>query len=330
MKNSLSQFSEFVSELNARVQSEDAEGLARWAVRDLSDKVGFDAAWYGWADLNAECVEVHANATLNLPDEYFETWLETAEDDILAQAYLENPDQVATYARHAGAQSEGTIHMADTFGWQRAAVAAHKRPGRVTSFYLSSYRVGQSTSDWTKHEKDFLQCAVDQVSTAMKLATSEPGKDVRPGSVSIFVNETGIGILGISNLREQFGDLWPDWDGDYLPSRLRKLIHEPGQHILPDRNLVVLCEDAPGMQGMGLRKLTIRRFEPIDQLSLREREVAQLLASGAQYKEAARILGIAPATVRNQTQAIYAKLGINNRANLASIFNNTSSAPQDS
>ncbi|MCZ4291697.1 helix-turn-helix transcriptional regulator, partial [Hoeflea alexandrii] len=34
----------------------------------------------------------------------------------------------------------------------------------------------------------------------------------------------------------------------------------------------------------------------------------------------ARMLGIAPSTVRNQTQSIYDKLGVNSRAGLASMF----------
>ena len=44
--------------MNDRTGSEDAEGLVRWAVQDLSETIGFDAAWYGWANLRADGVEV--------------------------------------------------------------------------------------------------------------------------------------------------------------------------------------------------------------------------------------------------------------------------------
>jgi DNA-binding CsgD family transcriptional regulator len=71
---------------------------------------------------------------------------------------------------------------------------------------------------------------------------------------------------------------------------------------------------------MGLRKLTLRRLTPFDLLTHREREVARTLAAGKSHKEAARILGVAPATIRNQTQAVYAKLGIDNRASLVSLL----------
>ena len=56
-------------------------------------------------------------------------------------------------------------------------------------------------------------------------------------------------------------------------------------------------------------------------LTQREREVALVLSAGKSHKEAARLLGVAPATIRNQTQSIYSKLEVDNRSNLAAIVN---------
>jgi len=320
MKTSLNLFSSFVSEIHARVRSEDAEGLARWAVGELSETLGFDAAWYGWAQINTEGVEIHANASLNLPDTYFDTWQTMADQDLLAAQILENPDATASYSRTGLKQNDGMVFLSDTFGFCEMATAMHTRPGRVASFYLSSYRAGRTARAFSPDEQDFLQCAVDQLSSAMKLSASEPGREDTPGAVSIFVNENGIGILGLDNLRDQLGAFWPGWNGDELPGRLRSLIGQPGEHFLTDRKLVVRCEDVPGLQGMGLRKLTLRRLTAFDLLTHREREVAHTLAAGKSHKEAARILGVAPATIRNQTQAVYAKLGIDNRASLAALL----------
>lgn len=320
MESCLNLFSDFVSEMHDRVRTEDAEGLARWAVVELSDKLGFDAAWYGWADICATGVEIHANASLNLPDKYYETWQEMAEEDLLAAQILEKPQAVATYSRNGARQSDGMLYLSDKFGFNKLATAMHSRPGRVASFYLSGYRVGRHARDWSETEQQFLQCAVDQLSGAMKLSASETGRPGGRGAVSIFVNENGIGILGLGNLRQKLGEIWPGWDGDQLPVQLRGLIHEPGEHLLADRNLVVRCEVAPGVQGMGLRKLTLRRLTPLDLLTHREGEVARTLAAGKSHKEAARLLGVAPSTIRNQTQAIYAKLGVDNRASLAALL----------
>jgi DNA-binding CsgD family transcriptional regulator len=59
-----------------------------------------------------------------------------------------------------------------------------------------------------------------------------------------------------------------------------------------------------------------RPIQPADGLSAKESAVAKLVAQGLSHKEVARNLGRAPATVRNQIQQIYAKLGVNNIAEL--------------
>ena len=50
-----------------------------------------------------------------------------------------------------------------------------------------------------------------------KLSVKEIGENKYTNAVSIFVNENGIGILGLQNLRDKLGKFWPDWDGNHLP-----------------------------------------------------------------------------------------------------------------
>lgn len=317
----IANFSRFITEMNHRTLAEDAEGLARWAVDDLSRTLGFDAAWYGWATLRPEGVEVYANATLNLPDDYYDSWKSMSHQDLLAAQMMENPGQTALYERGQKRQTDGMVTLADRYGLTRISTAMNGHYGSYASFYLSCYRVGQHARHWSDEERDFMQCAVDQVSAAMKLSASEPGRTVSPGQVSILASENGFGLLGIQALREQFGAVWPRWTGDHLPEQLVRLIGCPGTHILPDRDLVVTVEATPRFQGMGLRRLILRRLTKLDLLTNRELEVARRLGSGLSAKEVALSLGIAPATVRNQTQSIYQKLEVDNRAALAALVN---------
>jgi DNA-binding CsgD family transcriptional regulator len=62
-----------------------------------------------------------------------------------------------------------------------------------------------------------------------------------------------------------------------------------------------------------------RRDNP-QQLTLAEQRVARLAAGGLSYKEAARELGISPATVRNQLHSIYGKLNISGKAALGHVL----------
>lgn len=312
----IASFSRFITEMNQQARHMRAEELARWAIDELSVAVGFDAAWYGWARLHPGGVNVFANATLKLPDDFFATWQRMADQDLLAKSKIENPRHVAIYSRRQRRQTDGMADLSDRYGLTRMTTAMETRDGGLPNFYLSSYRGGDGARAWSPEECEFLQCAVTQLSAAMKLATSEPGRPAAPGSVTILASKDGIGFLCLDGLREKFGDAWPRWTGDNLPEQLACLIGRPGMHILADRDLVVTVETTPGFQDMDLRRLTLRRLNRFDLLTRREREVARELADGKSAKEVARHLGLAPATVRNQTQSIYQKLQVDNRAAL--------------
>ena len=122
--------------MRERVRSGDAEVLARWAVSELSETLGFDAAWYGWAQISQDGVEVHASASLHLPDTYFETWQTMSKQDLLAAQILENPEAPAAYSRTGSNQNDGMVFLADTFGFSEIATAMHTRPGRICKWDL--------------------------------------------------------------------------------------------------------------------------------------------------------------------------------------------------
>lgn len=62
-------------------------------------------------------------------------------------------------------------------------------------------------------------------------------------------------------------------------------------------------------------------FQPeLSCLTPREKQVAELFASGLSHKRVAATLDISPSTVRNQLARIYEKLGISSKASLAALF----------
>lgn len=114
----------------------------------------------------------------------------------------------------------------------------------------------------------------------------------------------------IASLRTE----WPDWHGPWLPHEIWESLSScknKGGHVACKR--IVLSLEGSGT----LRLLSVRPKFAIDELSAREREVAQLFASGLKYKEIAAHLDLAPSTVRCQLNAVYTKLGINDKGALA-------------
>lgn len=319
----LGEFSRFVAELDARAASGPPDAAACWAAERLAGIVGFDCAWFGWADVAAAGVEIHASATMHLPDDYFAFWRTISDQDLLAARIWSGPRTVATYDRGEREQTEGMVALADRYGLRRFGTAMTRRPGRASSFFLSGYRGDPRAPAFDASEQEFLQCAVDQITIGLRRAARS---GLEPDAVALYVSEAGVGLVGYEAARARLEEFWPGWCGDRLPPALAALLAGPeGEHILVDRGLVVSAAPAPG--AAGLRRLAIRRLRPADRLTKRERSVAAGLAAGETHKETAGRLGLSPHTVRNQIRSIYAKLGVGSRAGLVRALDGAGTAP---
>ena len=320
MYSRVSALSEFLLRLQDNARHLDVAPLVAEAVSDLADILGFDSAWYGWAQIDPQETVIHANMSLNLPSNYYAAWQSMADQDVLVEQFLEDPTGVPTYDRAGNIQTDGMEHLADTFGLKKMATAMCIRPGRAASFYLSAYRCGQNAPAWDQEDREFLQCAVNNISqSARSTALKELGRGSSL-SASAYVSRQGSVVVGLAEMHERFGHLWSRRDHDRLPRLLMDYIGASGEHLLPEENLVVKCEPGQGPHGMNWRKLSIRPMNKLDVLTPREREVAQALAQGKTHKMVAIDLGTSPSTVRNQTQAIYGKLEIGNRADLVKLI----------
>ncbi len=71
------------------------------------------------------------------------------------------------------------------------------------------------------------------------------------------------------------------------------------------------------MVGRGMTVFARQKEGPATPLSAREREVLELVGSGATNREIAARLYLSPHTVKDHTSALYRKLGVRNRAEAA-------------
>lgn len=108
---------------------------------------------------------------------------------------------------------------------------------------------------------------------------------------------------------------WPQWTGLRLPASVLDRIVASGGHCYAGRAIEMRVE-----QGGGMLFVRARAPSPCASLSARERRVAALYGDGRSHKAIARELQLSPATVRNHLQHIYAKLGINGKAQLAALM----------
>ena len=316
----VSELSEFFLKLQDRATHRDASSLVADAVSELADILGFDSAWYGWAQLDPRETIIHTSNTMNLPHTYFATWTGMADQDLLVEQFLDDPSMVPTYDRYGNAQTDGMEFLSDTYGLKKMATAMCMRPDRTTSFYLSAYRGGETAKSWDPSEREFLQCAVNNISVAAHNAAKLELKASPGAATSAYISRLGNVVVGLADMRDRFGHLWSRSDQDRLPRLLMDFVHAPGEHVLPGEDLIITCEPAPNPDGMDWHCLSLRPLAKIDLLTPREREVAQALTTGKTHKLVARQLGVSPSTIRNQTQSIYKKMGVDSRAGLARLM----------
>jgi len=107
---------------------------------------------------------------------------------------------------------------------------------------------------------------------------------------------------------------WPDWSGSRVPQPLAEVAaRHPGQPAV-FLGQQVKAQFAPVHD---LHLLALRPRTHLDALSARERDVARRYAGGATYRDIAQSLELAPTTVRAHLRSVFAKLGANNKTQVA-------------
>lgn len=322
MSMSIQQFSHFVSELNEQMQTLNASELADWAVSDLADKLNFDSAWFGWADLSDACPKIEASGTLHLPDTFYQYWQQMATDDVLVKQVLEDGVSVASYDRQGKLQTDGMADLSDHFDLAKILTVTPEAKDISRLFFLSAYRAKSNSGQWISADEEYLQCAVDQLGKALRTSQIKQGRRADGVQLDVVVSASGMVLLGLDAFTRNLGYLFEHWQGPYLPQPLLHCALYPGQHILMEQQLIVTSRPAQPKDNLPLVNLFIRTMTLVDRLSKRELQVSEALVQGLSHKEVAKNLGISPATVRNQIQAIYQKLDIDNRACLSQLLTN--------
>lgn len=109
---------------------------------------------------------------------------------------------------------------------------------------------------------------------------------------------------------------WKQWTPPLLPRAMVEALRRSAQQVFVGKAIRVQAQERSGLLHLAIDL----RHEDSGVLTAAEHRTALLAAQGLQYKEIARELGIAPATVRNQLHAAYRKLGVANKTALAAAL----------
>lgn len=295
-------FSRFIGALHEARRDLNGPDLLNWAACQLSGIVGFDAAWCGWADMMPAEVDIIGTTVLNLPADYVPFWQDIRTDDLLAsdvKAMIATGRQWAIYDRGGNRHTEGMVALADRYGLRKLAVVTRPVDPLRPQLFLSAYRCGALAQALNARELTFLACALDHLQAVL-----DEGSEGDDGALRLLVDARGRPVAGSGAAL----GLWSGWRADQAA--------EPFGRFLDGRGFRAVASPTSLAGGHVLTELRLVPQRLADRLSARERDIAALIAEGHTHKEIARSLGLAPATVRNQTARIFEKTGVSSRAAL--------------
>ena len=282
------------------------------ALQRLAKALPFDSAWWGVAQPDNI---IHSSFPFRLPADYgdfYQRWV--SDTDTLACAGYASGGTTVCFSAAQFAASPGLKLLMDRFGLRQALCTVALIPHLNLWIFLSLYR-HSSTPAFSEAERQFKSVVMPHITATWNnnwITQFEHFSE--RGVVSRLAHGIAdqLGVLHKAEARflELLQEEWPDWAGPTLPEALRS--RAPREHV----GQRVVLRAAPTR---GLVLFEARRRCVLDALSPRETAIAAAFARGQSYKEVARQVHAAPATVRHHLRTIYSKLGISDKLALAEL-----------
>ncbi|MTV36879.1 helix-turn-helix transcriptional regulator [Duganella radicis] len=294
-------------------------GYAPYAMSLFQPVLGYDSARMTTVDLRGGGMLVRDALLFREPDNMMLDWSSIAASDLVMQDALANLNHAVTFhaaSRYAGAGHAIMRDYAQRYQHRNGTVQIMHDAGTGYHVGVSLYRAADSAR-YSEAERLAAQRLIPHLAEAIQLSSAmrrqQPGEEAQ-GRLAIASFDGSLHYCGPAF--EALLQLeWPEWRLPHLPRVLvdglaRGAVRRyHGRHAQFNATVV----------GQRLFVRGRRHFR-LEQLAPREREVARLFGGGHSYKEIARRLDVAPATVRNTVQRVYQKLAVGSKAQLANLM----------
>lgn len=305
-------------QLYQAARSPSVQQFQEQAIQALHHWLPFDACLWGMGTLVDGHTHTHGAYVWNMPPDAVDLLNLTESHNVVAQRCAAAPGVAHVFNAQDLQATPQTALLAHYQGVRQVLCMATIDSLSSLVGYVSLARAGDEPP-FGPPEQRWLTLLMPHLNTMLNLSRVAQIEQIRSqrGTVHTRLAVTDVkGILHVMEpgfdqlLREQ----WPAWRGPWLPAAL--LAHPAG--VLPRHEGAHLLVEVTGVAEQLL--VTLTRRGPADRLSRQERACAEAYAQGASYKEVARQLGLAPATVRHHLREAYAKLGVKDKAALAQML----------
>jgi DNA-binding CsgD family transcriptional regulator len=289
-------------------------------LKHLDRVIGFDRAWWGIMSLEQTGFELHSSYRYELPNEFEEHWQAIKDDDTLAFDAHSKPRTTIHFNEKDLSSTPGLADLNTGHNIRHALCTSVFLPDQKSFLFISLFRSGVGAPAFGPEDVKLKQSLTPHLYGCWRtnlLSEIERTRIMNKtnDSATAFVDLKGMIIYADAAFGELLAREWPGWHGRRLPQKLLDMMASPRTTGVKRPLDLYVNQYKVG----GLSRLDIRRPSPLDKLTNREREIAKGFSKALSYKEIAIETNLSPATVRHYLRVIYAKLEINDKAQLVSI-----------
>lgn len=320
----LESYNQSLLRLFSHTNETDPDTWLRNAVEELRQLVPFDSAWWGQVRpaSDEQMAKNCMHGSIGLRPDFSTDWNQLSEHDDFAQRSMQHlgkaifsnnekysddyPILDANPAVNAFCHKHGICHcLAITLNFPNSGlqffISIYRRAGRKRFYAADGFLLEQFSPHLLNGWIQILQ----------RMYASQPSTNWHEQALT---NHAGKFVYIGSQLSQVLDARFQDWQGSSLPNQLLQTLPEPNSRSTLGTHSDMLAQPCGSLTRISL----LHRNE--DSLSPRELKAAWCYAEGQSYKEAARTLGVTPATVRTYLQAAYRHLKVKNKVELLSAL----------
>lgn len=286
------------------------------ALNLVREALPFDSAMWGSARNTPQGIDIHHIHLHNQPQDMLTAYEEVKHLDTAAQAAGRHPRSTLAFNAQDwfnGPEQAPLREYGKRFEQANFFISSDFDPSTHLVHWVTLFRADDKAHG-TDPENELLSLLAPHVMQALTLnrvahldRLDTPGVG---GRGSAICDLRGAIYHADGTFEALLKAEWTGWNGNRLPDGLlESFLRGHARH----RGAVTVVSHR---LEQGLLFLRARQRGRVDDLTPRERAVAELVARGSTYKEIAQILERSPATVRNQIRSIYDKLQITHIAGL--------------
>ena len=313
----LEKLSAVVLNLYRGASEQPVDAFQDWAFEQVKPVLPFDSAvWLTGTLLNGQHA-IHSQLLHRQPPQLITDWARCKDRAVFAVKVFGSPGITFNCVTSTNLGPELAEHTR-RYNIEHILATASIDPVSSLHELISIYRADLD-KPFSEEERLFQQNLVPHLAEAWRINRLTRLSKIRQplgvaNSRAAAADTKGILHLIEPGFTRLILDEWPEWRGPRLPDKLAAQIESRDRRFVGDTLVIHFS----GLNDQIL--LHGRKKSRVDALSKRELEVAEHFSTGHTYKEIAREAGLAPATVRNHLSSVYLKLGVDNKAELATLL----------